>query len=224
METLREFTNRPGMTFDPDKTFILYAEDLLQMKENFNLLFNQSNRFFASQVVTYVSGRHYSTDLSASPSEPLSYAADDFVAVPFLCSQNFNLNRLGVSIYDAGGDGGLKIGVYDSGENGLPANLLFSSGDIDADSSGFVFADPHIDLIAGKIYWFAVRTQNIISLYSSPLSTALNYGLSSPENYYFNSCLSTSLTYSADWPESVPFTVENFFVPYNPVSFRFRVD
>lgn len=38
METLRDFTNRPGMTFDADKTYILYAEDLAQMKENFDLL------------------------------------------------------------------------------------------------------------------------------------------------------------------------------------------
>lgn len=38
METLRSFTNRPGMTFDADKTFILYAEDLAQIKENFTLL------------------------------------------------------------------------------------------------------------------------------------------------------------------------------------------
>lgn len=38
MELLRDFTNRPGMTFDPDKTFILYAEDLEQIKENFALL------------------------------------------------------------------------------------------------------------------------------------------------------------------------------------------
>lgn len=38
MELLRDFTNRPGMTFDPDKTYILYAEDLAQMKENFDLL------------------------------------------------------------------------------------------------------------------------------------------------------------------------------------------
>lgn len=38
MELLRDFTNRPGMTFNPDKTYILYAEDLAQMKENFDLL------------------------------------------------------------------------------------------------------------------------------------------------------------------------------------------
>lgn len=38
METLRDFTNKPGITFDPDKTYILYAEDLAQMKENFALL------------------------------------------------------------------------------------------------------------------------------------------------------------------------------------------
>lgn len=38
METLRDFTNKPGVTFDPDKTYILYAEDLAQMKENFDLL------------------------------------------------------------------------------------------------------------------------------------------------------------------------------------------
>lgn len=38
MELLRDFTNRPGMTFDPDKTYILYAEDLAQIKENFDLL------------------------------------------------------------------------------------------------------------------------------------------------------------------------------------------
>ena len=38
MELLRDFTNRPGMTFDPDKTYILYAEDLAQIKENFALL------------------------------------------------------------------------------------------------------------------------------------------------------------------------------------------
>lgn len=39
METLRDFTNKPGVTFDPDKTYILYAEDLAQMKENFDLLY-----------------------------------------------------------------------------------------------------------------------------------------------------------------------------------------
>lgn len=39
METLRDFTNKPGITFDPDKTYILYAEDLAQMKENFDLLY-----------------------------------------------------------------------------------------------------------------------------------------------------------------------------------------
>ena len=37
MELLRDFTNRPGMTFDVDKTYILYAEDLAQIKENFDL-------------------------------------------------------------------------------------------------------------------------------------------------------------------------------------------
>lgn len=38
METLRDFTNRTGITYDPDKTYILFAEDLAQIKENFTLL------------------------------------------------------------------------------------------------------------------------------------------------------------------------------------------
>ena len=38
METLRNFTNRTGITYDPDKTYILFAEDLIKIKQNFELL------------------------------------------------------------------------------------------------------------------------------------------------------------------------------------------
>lgn len=41
MITLREFTNRPGMTFNPDKTFILFAEDLHDIKNNFSEIEDQ---------------------------------------------------------------------------------------------------------------------------------------------------------------------------------------
>lgn len=345
METLRDFTNRPGMTFDPDKTYILYAEDLAQMKENFALLnemlslsrqdvtsfiaaikqgdipvgsdsaptplemkgadvleptntykggdvalyggLNQTTleqghthlgsptgsegysvsgdtsihrffpvesgevdtvmtndesdylvfrhlrnfptiknvmRFLSSQVQTYQSGFHYSTDLTSATPEIEMFGAGDFVAVPFFCSQDFTLNRLGVNVYDSGGSGGLKFAVYDSGENGLPYNLLFGSGDIDADSSGFVFGDPSLPLVSGKIYWFCFRTDENISLYSSPFASSLNFGLQDPADDTFNTCLLKSLTYSEDFPSVIPFEMTDFLNNKLPVSFRFRVD
>lgn len=68
METLRDFTNKPGVTFDPDKTYILYAEDLAQMKENFDLLYAMLS--LSRQHVTSYLGTVKQGDLPEGVTDP----------------------------------------------------------------------------------------------------------------------------------------------------------
>lgn len=344
MELLRDFTNRPGMTFDPDKTFILYAEDLEQIKENFALLnqmlslsrqygtsfigaikqgdlpegettvptvmevaggdvldatntnrggdvairpgINNTTsekgnshigssdgsvgysvagettihrylpidangfdsvmtndesdylifkplqdfsfiqnlmRFFTSQLPTYQSGLYYSSDRSCENSEVTEFAPDSFVLVPFFCSQNLEISDLGISVFDSGGSGAIKVGIYESNSEGMPGTGFALSSSIDADSSGFMYWSPDTFLTKGKVYWLAFRSRDTISILTSARSTTLNFGLSDPANDSFFSCLSTTLDFDDSWPDGSAFTHSDFSSTYKAPSFRFLV-
>lgn len=344
MELLRDFTNRPGMTFDPDKTFILYAEDLEQIKENFALLnqmlslsrqystsfigaikqgdvpegetvvptvmevaggdvldatntnrggdvairpgINNTTsekgnshigssdgsvgysvagettlhrflpveasdvdnvmtddgsdylifkplkdftfiqnlmRFFTSQLPTYQSGFYYSSDRSCVSSETTEFPADCFVLVPFFCSQDIEISDLGIAVTDSHGSGAIKVGIYESNSDGMPGTGFALSGSIDADSSGFMYWSPDTVLTKGKVYWFAFRSRDTISILSSARSTTLNFGLFGPDSGDFLSCISTSLDFTDSWPDGSAFTYTDFSRDFNAPSFRFLI-
>lgn len=344
METLRDFTNKPGITFDPDKTYILYAEDLAQMKENFALLnqmlslsrqygtsfvaaikqgnmpvgetatpivmemaggdvlddtstekggdvairpgentttFEKGNshvgsadgsvgysvagemtqhRFLpisfnniddvvcddgsdylkmkrlkdfsiiantmlsASAIqLPFVSGSYYDNVFSSTPPTNLAGVANRFEAYPFFCPQDVEISNFGVVCSTLIAGSNIKLAVYDTGADGLPANLIFGGTNISTASTGYKSEATTLVLEAGKMYWFAIRHSSTATMRAVPLSSARSLGSSSATATSFITGLRRTLTYSTDWPSTNPFTSSDFVSNVMPILFRFLV-
>lgn len=344
MELLRDFTNRPGMTFDPDKTYILYAEDLAQIKENFALLnqmlslsrqygnsfigaikqgdvpvgeteppivmemagsdvlddtsterggdvairpgentttFQKGNshigssdgsvgysvsgemtehRFLpitfnfiddvicdngsdylqmkrlkdfqlianlmrqaSSSPFVFVSGNYYDNALTAASTTTMKSASDRFEAYPFYCPEDVELSNFGVVVTSFVAGSNVKVGIYSTGSDGLPENLLFGGGNISAATPGYKAQNPGLSLEAGKTYWFAVRQSSNFTLRAISLGSAkaLFSATSTGTNYVTG--LRTTLTFANDWPSTSPFTTAHYVSTITPILFRFLV-
>lgn len=344
MELLRDFTNRPGMTFDPDKTFILYAEDLEQIKENFALLnqmlslsrqygtsftgaikqgdmpvgetatppvmemaggdvlddtsterggdvairpgentttFEKGNSHIGSadgsvgysvagemtqhrylpldfnnidDVMTddgsdylqmkrlkdflsiantmrsasavqipFVSGSYYDNVFSSTALTTLAGVANRFEAFPFFCPQDVEISKFGVVCSTLIAASNIKLGVYDTGADGLPANLILGGTDISTASTGYKSESTTLVLEGGKMYWFAIRHSSTAIMRAVPPASTRSLGSSSATATTFRTGLRTTLTYSTDWPSSDPFTSSDFVSGIAPILFRFLV-
>lgn len=344
METLRDFTNRPGMTFDADKTYILYAEDLAQIKENFDLLnsmlslsrqygtsfigaikqgdlpvgetgiptvmemaggdvlddtstdrggdvairpgqntttFEKGNSHIGSSdgsvgysvagemtqhrflpigfnniddvvcddgsdylqmkrlkdfsiiantmlsasaiQLPFVSGSYYDNVLASATATTLVGAANRFEAYPFFCPQDVEISNFGVVCSTTIAGSNIKLAVYDTGADGLPANLIFGGTDISTASTGYKSEATTLVLEAGKMYWFAIRHSSTATIRAVPLGSTRSLGSSSASATNFRTGLRTTLTYSTDWPSTDPFTSSDFVSGITPILFKFLV-
>ena len=223
MELLRDFTNRAGVTFDGSKTYILYAEDLLDIKENFNLVFNSALRFLSSSVIAYRTGLYYDQSIGTTNVSFLSGVANRMEAVPFYCSKNITLATLGVAIVTAVPGTTAKIAIYESASDGLPSDLLYGGGDISTGSTGYQSESVSVSLIAGRTYWFAVRTSGNPAIRAVARPSFPSLGLLTADSTSYASVFRKTITYASSWESSNPFSVSDLIASSTQYSVRFSV-
>lgn len=176
METLRDFTNKPGVTFDPDKTYILYAEDLAQIKENFLLL----NQFLSlsRQYTDYWLGAIKQGDLPGDVLDapiPLELRGADILLgtnalpggdVDLVPGQNLNTSEFGrVTLGGSAGSRGFSVSSAMSGHCYFP-ETTGEVGDVITMGEGTLMEFRKISSLPDLITLSRNFTQNLISYVS----------------------------------------------------------
>lgn len=172
METLRDFTNKPGVTFDPDKTYILYAEDLAQIKENFLLL----NQFLSlsRQYTDYWLGAIKQGDLPGDVLDapiPLELRGADILLgtnalpggdVDLVPGQNLNTSEFGrVTLGGSAGSRGFSVSSAMSGHCYFP-ETTGEVGDVITMGAGLIMNWKALKDFQDFNLLSRVHTQNLI--------------------------------------------------------------
>lgn len=180
-------------------------------------------RYVSSVPLPFISGAYYDNSLRAAGLSTLAGAANRFEAFPFYCSQDLTLSEFGVLCSTLVAGSNIKLAVYDSGDDGLPNNLIYGGSDLSTASLGYKNYIDSISLQAGRLYWFAIRYSSTSTMRSIAVASSLSLGSSSATATTFITGLRKTLTYANDWPSTTPFTSSNFVSNITPILFRFRI-
>lgn len=90
------------------------------------------------------------------------------LAVPFEVDAPMHVDAYGVRVNTAVAGGTVRVGLYSSDADGWPAELL-NSAYISTSATGHSQADTYdsIELMPGRLYWFAAKLSSAINLYTS---------------------------------------------------------
>lgn len=135
-------------------------------------------------------------------------------AVPYPVRFPCTIDRLGVEV-TSGTTGKIRIGIYDSDSNGMPANLIVDSGEIAIASPGAKIATVSASLSPG-LYWWAYNTDTANTLRAlSNIYNAIGYGSTFGASFV-GSIATIARTYQA-LPST--FGAATFSNPNHPVIF-----
>ena len=84
-------------------------------------------------------------------------------AFPYWVSRTMSVDRIAINVVTEQASSNVRVGIYDSGEDGLPANLLAESAEFDTSTSGDKTTTIALDLLGPRLYWTAAVT-NVASV------------------------------------------------------------
>ncbi len=102
----------------------------------------------------YYPGRIYGAAIAGGTSS-MSVALNTLYAVPFLCEERRTFDRIGIRVAGTAA-GNARLGIYNSGADGLPSSLLLDSGQLATSTINTdVTATISQELQAQTLYWLA---------------------------------------------------------------------
>ncbi len=103
--------------------------------------------------LAYTSGRYYiGVPEKLSPSDQGS-VDDQLRTSPFFVSRDIQIDRIGVHVLTAQATGSTRLGIYESGDDGLPHRLLIDAGTVDTSTTGFKEITIAVTLRGPRIYF-----------------------------------------------------------------------
>ena len=103
-------------------------------------------------------------------------AANRFDLFAFPVHQDTRIEEIGVSVTTPVASKNCKIVCYESGEDGIPSNLLFETGDISVASGGYAFETRDFTFKRNRLYWLGIRHQANPTLHAHPVATCRTLG------------------------------------------------
>lgn len=103
-----------------------------------------------------------------TPAGAKMIGGSQLLAVPFEVDAPVQVDAYGVRVNIAVADGTVRVGLYSADADGWPADLL-NSAYISTNATGHSQADTYdpIELLPGRLYWFAAKLSGAINLYTS---------------------------------------------------------
>ncbi len=103
--------------------------------------------------LAYTSGRYYIGNGQASAATSQSSIDDSLRTSPILIARDIQIDRIGVHVLTAQATGSTRLGIYESGDDGLPGKLLIDAGTVDTSTTGFKEITIAVTLRGPRIYW-----------------------------------------------------------------------
>ena len=136
----------------------------------------------------YIPGQWYDAAFQGTVT-PTTYVgvANALDVAPFFVGNDLIVNNLSVGVVTGVASANVHIVIYEAGENYLPNNKVYESGDLSAATSTTVVGtDVNFQFLGGKLYWLGVHNSSTATLrgirdYAS-ISLGLNANTSASAN------------------------------------------
>lgn len=180
------------------------------------------SNFASPNVGGVLSTRYYDHSPHATGSTTIAGAANRCDLMPFYTSVPLAIDRIGVAVSTAAAGALGRIGIYGSGADGWPSDLLYEGpSDLDLSTTGYKFHGLTFQFDSGTQYWLAVRHSSTATLRAIPVAGCYNLGLTSDTaNNYFTEIRRT-ITFADPLPSTWGFMASELNASIPP-SVRFR--
>jgi hypothetical protein len=197
----REKENRPGVTYDPNKKTVLFAEDIKALddevvavetelgtnpKGEFSSVKERLDQLTAGAIVPFKKGRWVYTPIVGT-TVSTSKDANVLHCFAFLVPVETSFDKIGIRVQTAYSGGLIRVGVYKDRGDIWPGDLIpGTEREFSTDTFGDKIADLDITLEPG-IYWLALLQNASVNLFfranaylfaplgsSSPIDRSMN--------------------------------------------------
>jgi hypothetical protein len=174
----RKKENRPGVTYDPNKKTVLFAEDIKALddevvaietelgtnpKGEFSSVKERLDKLTAGAIVPFKKGRWVYAPIVGSTASTSKFA-HTLYCFAFLVPIKTSFDKIGIRVQTAYAGGLIRVGVYKDRSDIWPGDLISGTErEFSADTSGDKIADIDITLEPG-IYWLALLQNASINL------------------------------------------------------------
>jgi hypothetical protein len=193
--------NRSGVTYDPNKKTVIFAEDIKALddevvavetelgtnpKGEFSSVKERLDKLTAGAIVPFKKGRWVYTPIVGSTASTSKYA-NALYCFAFLVPVKTSFDKIGIRVGTAYAGGLIRVGVYKDRGDIWPGDLIpGTEREFSTDTSGDKIADIDITLEPG-IYWLALLQNASVNLFfranaylfaplgsSSPIDRSMN--------------------------------------------------
>lgn len=146
----------------------------------------------------YTTGRYYiGWPFNAGPVNQTTIA-DRLRTSALFISKDVRIDRIGVQVQTAQATASTRLGIYESGDDGFPDNLLLDAGTIDSSTTGFKEITIDQVLRGPRIYWGSyVHSISSVELRARGVGQSPSYGFGAGGDTNPNDGLSRTHTFGA---------------------------
>jgi len=100
----------------------------------------------------------------------------------FFVTDTLTIDRIGVSITTTNASARSRVGIYTSDDQGLPTTRVYSSADLDASATGYVFESLSFTFKSNSLYWLAFHCSSPPTVRFIPVNGQRSLGLGTNAN------------------------------------------
>ncbi len=149
------------------------------------------------------SGAHIDQSTTANAPTTLAAVENRVYLSPFFVTDAIEIDRIGVSLSATDPAARIRLGIYSSDSRGRPDSLAFSSADMNASATGYLFESLTFTFKASSIFWLAFHSVFTPTPRSIPVNGQRSLGLGTGVNgTAYMTCIHRTVTYASGLPSA----------------------